>query len=207
VTDASSNPIADVMVSVGPSGSTATGANGAYIIAGLITGTYTLVPDTVGYFWSPTGHTIAIPPDATDQDFTGRNVQTQVTPLAPFAAEYGDVLTYTVHLVYPETASLLFRDPVPTYTTYISGSLSAPTGLFYDREANAISGTLVVTAGQVQAVAFAVRVGITGTLGFAPIIVNQGCVYTLVGEPVDCDEAFSFAYIWPVYLPLVQRSY
>nr|HID12516.1 hypothetical protein [Anaerolineae bacterium] len=49
------------------------------------------------------------------------------------ALDYGDPLTYTVRLLYPDDRTSVLYDPVPTYTIYISGSLSAPAGVAYTR--------------------------------------------------------------------------
>jgi hypothetical protein len=121
-----------------------------------------------------------------------------------------DTLTYTVRIFDPVDLSLVLYDPVPAYTAYISGSLSAPAGVVYDPTANAISGTLSLTADQLETVTFAVRVGVMGTVGFSPLITNRACVYPVGGELADCEwsnEVRSYTYRWPIYLPLAVRSY
>ncbi len=93
---------------------------------------------------------------------------------------------YQVMLLYPENTTQVLYDQVPTYTTYLSGSLIAPVGLVYDAATNAISGTLSLSADISTSVSFAVRVDVEGTADFAPPIVNRACVY-LVGEDMsDC---------------------
>ena len=201
VTDANGEPIRGVTISADGASLAMTDANGEYTIVDLPPGTYTLVPTTAGYFWSPESRTITIPPDATGQDFTGRNIQKEVNPNAPNAVEYGDVLDYAVHLVYPETRSLRFRDPVPANTAYIDGSLVAPIGVAYDPASNEIRGTLNLNADAPIEVSFSARVEVTGTPGLAPLIVNQACLHTTSNELVDCDEVFSFSIVWPIYLP------
>lgn len=200
-------PIENVQIMVGTQYSATTNANGQYTITDVLPGTYTLVPTEAGYFWSPTARTVTVPPDAADQDFTTQNIQKAVTS-GPYAANYNDPLTYTVRLVFPEHRDLVMYDQVPTYTTYISGSLDAPMDVAYDPVANAISGTLSMIATEPLTVSFVVRVGITGTLGFAPPIVNRACFYPFGAPLDDCvwsNEVRSPTYIWPVYLPLVIR--
>jgi Tol biopolymer transport system component len=205
VTDDSGDPIPGVSVSVEGGGSAVTNANGQYIITSHQTGVYTLTPTTAGFFWSPASRTVIVPPDATGQDFTGRNIQKEVNLSAPNAVKFGDVLEYTVHLVYPETGVLLFRDPLPPHTTYIESSLDAPAGVTYDPSVNAISGTLNLVSGIPIELSFAVQVEITGTVGLAPIIANEACAYMTNGELVDCDEVINFTYVWSLFLPVVME--
>ena len=75
VRDDGDNPIPDVIVSAGASGSGTTDANGAYTITNLITGTYTFTPIKIGWTFSPTTRTVSVPPDAIGQDFTGTEDQ------------------------------------------------------------------------------------------------------------------------------------
>jgi archaellum component FlaF (FlaF/FlaG flagellin family) len=71
ITDANSTPIANVTVTTGNGYSATTNSSGDYTISGLITGTYTLTPSKAGYTFSPASRTIAVPPGASGQDFTG----------------------------------------------------------------------------------------------------------------------------------------
>jgi WD40 repeat protein len=133
-------------------------------------------------------------------------VKKLVTPQGQ--VNYGDELTYTLRLVFPEDRNLVPYDRIPTYTTYISGSLDAPAGVAYDPVTNAINGTLNMTAAKPLTISFAVRVKVTGTLGFAPSIVNQACFYPFGGTLEGCiwsNEVHSFTYAWSVYLPLVVK--
>jgi hypothetical protein len=205
VTDTSGKPIAGVAVSAGGGASSATDANGEYTISNLLPGKYTVSPGP-GWFWSPHEPEVVAPPDASGQDFTGCHILKLVyleDTASGDAAQYGDELFYAILLTYPETTTLQFRDPVPTYTVYIEDSLVAFTGVVaYDHNANAISGTLNVGPKGSTLVAFDVQVGITGTIGFAPVIVNEACAYTADGDLLECAEARSYTYLWPVYLPV-----
>jgi hypothetical protein len=207
--DGSGNPIEGVQIAAGAEYSATTDASGQYTITDVLPDTYTLIPTTVGYFWSPASRTVTVPPDATGQDFTARNIQKQVTASSRRGTVgLNDTLTYTVHLIYPDDRSLVLYDRVPTYTTYISGSLSAPTGVIYDPDIDAISGTLSLTAGDLETVTFAARVEIMGTVGFGPLIVNRACVYPVGEGLAECEwsnEVRSYTYVWPIYLPLVLR--
>jgi len=71
VRDGNGNPISGVTVSTGASGSATTDASGAYAITGLVTGAYTLTPSKSGWTFTPATRTVSMPPDATEQDFTG----------------------------------------------------------------------------------------------------------------------------------------
>jgi hypothetical protein len=82
VRDGDGNPVPDVTISAGPSGSGTTDSCGAYTITGLNTGTYTIAPSKSGYTFSPTLRTVSVPPDATGQDFTGTPMPTDTTPPA-----------------------------------------------------------------------------------------------------------------------------
>ena len=71
VHDGSGDPVSGVTISADTGGSTATDSDGAYAIAGLSTGTYTLTPSKSGYTFSPYSRTVSVPPYATGQDFVG----------------------------------------------------------------------------------------------------------------------------------------
>jgi hypothetical protein len=210
VRDCSGNPIEGVQIATSTEYSATTDASGRYTIANVLPGTYILTPTRVGYFWSPASRDLTVPPNATGQDFTAQNVQKEITPGGIYAVNYGDSLTYTVHLIFPEHRSLVLFDQVPTYTTYIGGSLNAPTGVIYDSIVNAMSGTLSLTAATLATVSFAVEVGITGTAELAPPIVNRACVYPVWGGLADCiwsNEVRSYTYVWHMYMPMVARNY
>ncbi len=119
-------------------------------------------------------------------------------------------LTYTVGLVFPEERILVLYDRVPTYTTYISGSLVAPTGVIYDPVANAISGTLALSATTPTTVSFAVQVEVTGTAESAPPIVNRACVHPAGEGLEECiwsNEVRNYTYVWPIHPPLVMKDH
>ena len=210
VHNGSGNPISVVTVWASGTYSATTDASGQYTITNVVFGTYSLAPATAGYFWSPVSRTASVPPDATGQDFTGRNVQKAVHPGGPYAVSYGDALTYTVGVIFPEDRDLVLYDRVPTYTTYISGSLVAAAGLIYEPVANAISGRLVVSATTPTTVSFAVQVEVTGTAESAVPIVNQACVHAAeegLGECIWSNEVRSYTYVWSTYLPLVMKNH
>jgi pimeloyl-ACP methyl ester carboxylesterase len=70
VTDASNNPISGVTISDGAGHTTTTDSNGNYTL-GLTIGSYTITPSKSGYTFSPASHSVAVPPDATGQNFWG----------------------------------------------------------------------------------------------------------------------------------------
>ncbi|MBN1178020.1 MAG: hypothetical protein JXD18_02335, partial [Anaerolineae bacterium] len=125
----------------------------------------------------------------------------------------GDRLTYTIRLVFPTSEARSFYDAIPTHTTYVPGSLSAPVGVVYDGDANAIVGPLTFfTRGEPSnpiEVRFAVQSGIMGTVGFAPQIVNRACFYPTSATTAACtwsNKVRTFSYAVQVYLPLVTRD-
>lgn len=201
-------PLEGVQIVASTEYSATTDARGQYIITDVLPSTYTLVPAKTGYLFWPVSYTVTVPPDAV-RNFTWYHIHKQVTASSSQGTVgLNDTLTYTVRLVYPDDRSLVLYDPVPAYTTYISGSLSAPAGVVYDPTANAISGTLSLTAGELETVTFAVRVGVMGTVGFAPLITNRACIHPVGGDLADCEwsnEVRSYTYVWPIYLPLVLR--
>jgi len=210
VLDGSGSSFEGVQITADGAHTATTGASGQYTITNVVSGTYTLMPTTAGYFWSPASRSITVPPDATGQDFTGLNVQKAVAPGGIYAVSYGDVLTYTVGLVFPEERALVLYDRVPTYTTYISGSLVPPTGVIYDPSANATSGTLALSATTPTTVSFAVQVEVTGTAESAPPIVNRACVHPAGEGLEECiwsNEVSSYTYVWCTYLPLILKNH
>lgn len=210
VLDARGAPISGIAVATGTGASSLTDPDGAYTIVGLAPGTHSLAPVTPGFLWSPESRTVTIPPDVTNQDFTGRNIRKGSSTPTSCAVDYGDPLTYTVELAYPDDQTLVFYDPIPSYAAYISGSLSAPAGIGHDAAANAIRGPLTLSAGVPQTVTLAVRVEITGTMESGPLIVNSACVHPVDGGLPDCtwsNEVVNFTYVWPVYLPLTVREF
>jgi hypothetical protein len=210
VFDADGDPLSGITVATGTGSTGTTDTGGQYTIAGLAPGTYTVAPSAPGYFWSPEAHTVTIPPDAARQDFTGRNIRKRSSAVPSHALEYGELITYTVDTVYPHNQSLVFYDPVPPHTSYVSDSLSAPAGVTYDATADAVSGTVTLSSDAPQTVVFGVQVEVTGTAESAPIIVNSACVHAPDRGLADCDwsnEALNFTYVWPVYLPLIARSF
>jgi hypothetical protein len=210
VLDGRGRPVAGIQISAGSAYSATTDADGLYTLTVPLSGAHTLTPTTPGYFWSPETRTVTVPPDASGQDFVGRNIQKRASPSSHQGTlGLGDRLTYTLRLIYPESNSLALYDPLPpyTYTRYVSGSLDAP-GLAYYSDTHTISGTVNVTTGELTTVTFAVQIGVMGTAGFAPTIVNRACVH-LPGEGLaDCEwsnRVTHYTYVWPVYLPVVMR--
>jgi hypothetical protein len=209
VVDSRGNPIEGIQIVAGSAYTVTTNSSGQYAITNVLSGTCTLAPGTSGYLWSPISYTVTVPPDATNLDFVGWNFVKQSAVRASQALEYGDSLTYTIRLVYPEDRDLVLYDRVPTYTTYISGSLSAPPGVTYDPVANAITGTLNLTATMLTTVSFAAQVEVTGTAESAPVIVNRACIHPVGAGLDDCEwsnRVIHFTYVWPFYLPFVFRS-
>jgi hypothetical protein len=133
----------------------------------------------------------------------------QVAPSSARAVNFSDLLTYTVKIITPTNGALVFYDHVPTYTTYLTGSLNAPAGVAYDAPSNAISGTLNLMDSIPLTVSFAVRVEVSGTVDFSPLISNRACVHPVGSGLADClwsNEVWSFTYVWATYLPLVLRN-
>lgn len=188
----------------------ATNSQGQYSFADLPAGTYTVVPGG-GYFWEPAQRVVTGPPDATGQDFVGRNLVKTVTPSTTQGTVLiGTRLTYTIGLIFPDTMARDFYDAVPAYTAYIPGSLTAPTGVEYDSVQNAIVGPLTFTPGAPLTVTFAVQTTISGGPDFAPQIVNRACVHapgnTLLLLACS-NEVRTSTYVYRIYLPLTLRNY
>ncbi|MFQ5577141.1 MAG: carboxypeptidase regulatory-like domain-containing protein, partial [Anaerolineae bacterium] len=212
VTDAGTTPLSGVTISAGSGISATTNAAGVYIITRLSPGRYTLT--TSGYFFSPETRAVTVPPDAGGQDFVARHIVKESAIPLYRAVRYGEPLTYTLRLLYPDDRHVSLYDPLPTYTTYISGSLGGPLGLpagvVYDPAARAVTGTLSLTANVSTTLRFAVRVEATGTAGLHPPIINRVCVYAGGGTLTGCEwtgEVWNFTYIAPAYLPLVLRDF
>ena len=207
VRDGRNVPIVGVAIST-TLGTALTDASGTYTVTNLSSGAYTIAP-VGGYIFLPASRTINVPPDAIGQDFVAYTVFKEVTPNTVSAVNFGDVFTYTLNLITPNSSTFILSDHVPTYTSYISGSLVAPAGIAYDSLSNVISGTLDLTASVPSTVSFAVRVEITGTVDFAPLITNRACVYPEGSGLADClwsNEVWKFTYVWPTYLPAVLRN-
>ncbi|HOU11956.1 MAG TPA: carboxypeptidase regulatory-like domain-containing protein [Anaerolineae bacterium] len=208
VTDARGKPVAGAVISANSLYTATTDASGIYTFTNVLAGHYTLTPvknDIL--WWEPAQRTITVPPDATKQDFTGYHIRKSVMPGEKNVIGFGDVLTYTVQVSSFDDGSFIFYDPIPIYTTYIAESLHAPEGINYDTQGNMITGTLsTLTANEIT---FAVRVGITGTAGFAPPIVNRACIFP-TGQSTELCEwsntTRNSTYLWKVYLPLVMRN-
>jgi hypothetical protein len=133
----------------------------------------------------------------------------QVSPSGPCAVNFSDLLTYTVQVSTTTSGALVIYDPVPTYTSYLTGSLSAPAGVAYDTPSNAISGTLNLSATLPVTVSFAVQVEVTGTASFSPLIVNRACVHPVGSGLANClwsNEVWDFTYAWLTYLPVILRN-
>lgn len=209
VRDDSGNPLVGIVITANGAYSATTAADGSYTIADLPPGAYTLTPGS-GYFWTPETRVVTLPPDATGQDFVGRNIHKAVAPSTyQGTLMMGDRLTYTIRLVFPTSLKRTFYDAIPTHTTYLSGTLSGPVGVAYDAEADAITGPLSFTVSAPFSVSFAVQSGIVGTVGFAPQITNRACFYPTGQTTAACtwsNEVRTFSYAAQVYLPLVVRG-
>lgn len=79
VTDATSNPLTDVSLTVAPNSSATLDANGFYTITNLITGTYTITPTKTNYTFAPSTRTVSVPPNASAQDFVGALITSTIS--------------------------------------------------------------------------------------------------------------------------------
>ncbi len=81
VIDANGYPLPNVAVMMN-NGLTATLTNAAgyYTVTGLLTGTYTLIPQLGGYVFTPTQRVTSVPPNAADLNFTGQLASTGLPP-------------------------------------------------------------------------------------------------------------------------------
>ena len=206
--DGDGNSLAGIIITANGIYSATTAADGSYTLD-LPSGTYTVTPGD-GYLWTPEARVVTVPPDATEQDFVGRNIHKTVAPSTyQGTLMMGDRLTYTIRLAFPTGEARSFYDAIPTHTTYVPGSLSAPVGLDYDAQADAIVGSLTFTPGAPFEISFAVQSGIAGTVGFAPQITNRACFYPTDETPAACtwsNQVRTFSYAVQVYLPLVTRD-
>jgi len=209
LTDSSGAPLVGVTVNAGAYAAV-TNSQGQYAFTDLPAGTYTVVPGG-SYFWEPPQRVVSAPPDATGQDFVGRSLVKTVTPSTTQGTLLmGTRLTYTVGLVFPDTTARDFYDAVPTYTTYVPGSLVAHAGVAYDPAQNAIVGPLTFTPGAPFTVTFAVQTTIAGGPDFAPQIVNRACVHTPGNTLLllACsNEVRTWTYVYRIYLPLTLRNH
>jgi hypothetical protein len=71
VTDGSGDPLDGVTITTDTGATATTGSDGSYSLADLPEGTYTLTPTLAGYTFDPASLTVTVPPDASEQDFTG----------------------------------------------------------------------------------------------------------------------------------------
>jgi Tol biopolymer transport system component/pimeloyl-ACP methyl ester carboxylesterase len=95
IADTNNDPIPGVTVSTHAGHGATTNANGDYTITGLITGTYTITPNNIGYTFSPTSRTVTVPPNATGQDFTGTPAAGDQPPIILLPGIMGSRLTNT----------------------------------------------------------------------------------------------------------------
>jgi uncharacterized repeat protein (TIGR01451 family) len=129
----------------------------------------------------------------------------QVWPPPFDPAGLGEVLTYTLQLIAPSQVRVQVHDPLPVHTTYVTDSLSAPYGVYYDPAIDAITGTLWA-ATSLKTISIGARVEITGAVESGPLIVNRACLCDEgTGEPIDCDEVQSYTYVYPAYLPFLMQ--
>jgi hypothetical protein len=207
VTDAFGQPIANATVKANAAAGaaqTTTDTGGNYHFDQLLPGTYT-VTVSGHYFWSPAQRVISVPPDLGSIDFTGTRILKASALPQQTPAPFGTLITYTLNVIAPEAAAFDVLDAVPTHTAYVSGSLiSTPSGVAYDLAANAISGTLNLSAGDVATITFAAQVAITPTDTFGPSITNRACVRT--GATCEwSNEVINYTRLSFVYLPITLR--
>ncbi len=205
VTDINGLPLAGIKVVAGSVFSATTDADGAYAIT-VSSGGYAVAPVSPGYFWSPQSRSVSVSPDATGQDFTGKGIVKTVQPGSSQVVNYGDTLTYTVGLVAPQNKTVSLYDAVPTYTVFVSGSLSAPPNVTYNAGDNTVGGVVTLTQNIPVTITFATRAAITGTAGFAPRILNRACVYPFGGSLNACEwseQTVNNTVLHAVYLPLI----
>jgi len=113
VVDADNNPLANIRISAGETYSATTASNGVYTMT-VPAGSYTLTPLTTGYLWEPSTRTVVAAGNVGDQDFTGRNIVKSGTRSGTDpAVAYGETITYTIHVVYPQDGTRIFYDPSP----------------------------------------------------------------------------------------------
>ncbi|MBI4320396.1 MAG: SBBP repeat-containing protein [Chloroflexi bacterium] len=121
----------------------------------------------------------------------------------------GDVLSYTVSVVVQSDQAMGFYDRVPTYTTYISGSLNAPVGVIYDSTTNAITGSVSLSGGVPVTITYGVRADAPSAVGSLARILNQACIYPAGGVLATCawsNEVSNYASGWRIYLPVIKTS-
>ncbi len=70
VLDEADNPLASVSIETDDGHKATTNSNGTYTLTNVLSGTYTFTPTLDGYTFEPASHTVTVPPDATEQDFT-----------------------------------------------------------------------------------------------------------------------------------------
>lgn len=130
------------------------------------------------------------------------------TPGINAEVHFNDPITYTFAISYYNDFDIAFFDQIPTYTKFITDSLIAPAGLFYDPNSDSITGTLSVVADSLTTITFTVIVQVTGTVDYAPIITNNAYVYPAFEKVKYYDwsnRVLNFTKNWPVYFPLVIR--
>ncbi len=185
---------------------------GRYVFPSLPAGTYTLVPDSLGYIWEPSTQTVTLPRgEASPNDFTGYHVYKQggETVRTP-----GEIITFTLTATYPHTVThYQIYDAIPTYTTYLTGSLTGPIGVTFSAEHNAIIGTLTLDPNAISEIQYATRVDDLPAEVLPATFSTQACLHTGVGgyPPVNCDSksnVLNFRIITEVhrvFLPLISR--
>lgn len=83
VISGANTPIEGVTISAGAGQPAHTDTNGNYTLPGLTAGTYTLTPSKSGYIFSPPLLSVTVPPNATEQNFTGTASSTTIASVNP----------------------------------------------------------------------------------------------------------------------------
>lgn len=160
---------------------------GRYTFPSLPAGIYTLTPASPGYIWEPGATTVTLPrAEASQNDFTGYNItkhggQTILTP--------GEIITFTLTATLPQTAThYQIYDAIPTYTTYLTGSLAEPVGVTFSAEHNAIIGTLTLGPNALTEIQYAVRVDGLPAGASSVAFSTKSCLHTGAGDlpPTSC---------------------